>query len=134
MTEADHSYPHLKPAQLWFGVGAPPILWAFHLAAAYAFLSVSCHRGWLQGTILGFHALNFIAVVFTVVVGLGILAAGLTAYRNLQRLDAHGGDALDIREERALFMTRSGILLSGIFLLGLVLALVPMIVLNPCVF
>jgi hypothetical protein len=118
--------------QLWIGVGVGPVVWAAHLTIIYAILSVSCHWGFLQGSLFGITFLRLLLVLLTLLAGAGILAAGWMAYGNYRRLSENrrrnGGDPTG----RVIFMTQTGAMMSALFLFGVVMALVPILVLDLC--
>lgn len=130
----ESDYQPIGPGRLWFGVGAPPVIWALHLVIVYAIQSVSCHWGFLQFTILGINALRFVLLVITLLAAIGVLAGGLVAYRSYQEIDGSRDmeDETGWLEGRFMFMAQSGVLLAGLFLFALVLTIFPIIFLQPC--
>ncbi len=97
---------------LWFGLGAGPIAWGFHLIGSYVLVPFSCSLG----TVLPIHLL-------TLVTGIITLASAIIAFIAWRRsgtdLEADLGaeSDLDRPAARSGFMALSGVLLSGLFLL-----------------
>lgn len=121
----------VPPRQLWFGVAAGPIVWAIHLVLVYALVSLACNWRFFSFTMLGVPGIVVILTAVTLVMGAIVLYAGLLSRRNWRLIQEeerlHGR-----REERHYFLAYSGLLLSALFLLAMLVALIPAFVLGPC--
>lgn len=107
---------------LWFGVLAGPLAWTVHLLLSYALLPVACSTG--IGWVL--HAVTLLTA--------GVTAwAGLVAYRRWQR---HRDDPRDgVRGPRSgwrRFMALSGVALSALFFVVILLEGLPVAIVSPC--
>jgi hypothetical protein len=134
MTTDIQRFPHppVTPGRLWFGLAAGPVIWAIHLSVAYALLAVSCQWDFFRFTVLGIDGVRFILIVFTVIAGLVILAGGWLSYNSWQDLRARPAQEGKEPIGRFRFMTRSGMLLSGIFFFSTILSIVPILMLPAC--
>jgi hypothetical protein len=105
---------------LWFAILAGPVAWAAHLTIEYFLVTVHCQ---LNGgsTSLYMDAVTAATVVLCVAGGL----VGLLIWRQLS--GEHGSQV-----DRARFMAGAGVLLSLLFLVGIVLATVPVHALEAC--
>ncbi|MFW6098260.1 MAG: hypothetical protein ACOC9Z_09285 [Chloroflexota bacterium] len=121
----------VPPRQLWFGVAAGPILWAIQLVVVYALVSLACNWRFFSFTLLGVPGIVVILTTVTLVLSAIVLYAGLLSWHNWRVIQeeehAHGR-----REERHYFLAYSGVLLSALFLLVMLVSLIPAFVLGPC--
>lgn len=121
----------IPPRQLWFSVAVGPIVWAIHLVVVYAMVSLACNWRFFSFTVLGVSGIIFILTVVTLVMGAIVLYGGLLAWRNRRFIEEeaqlHGR-----REERHYFLAYSGVLLSALFFLVILVSLIPAFVLGPC--
>ncbi|HEX5368014.1 MAG TPA: hypothetical protein VFY10_01225 [Dehalococcoidia bacterium] len=106
---------------LWFGLLAPPIAWAGHLSIEYFLTTLQCQLT----TPL---AKTLILAVWPVLVVIG-LVAGVVAYLSWRKLE---GLPENPAVNRARFMAVAGMLLTGLFVIGLVYGTVPIFVLDHC--
>lgn len=131
--DSEEAFERLSPMQLWLVVASGPVIWAIHLVASYALVTLSCTWGFLQFLILGMAAARFILVVFTVAVTLLMLYAGYVAFSNWRKLPAGNGDGLGTPEQdRYRFMIFSAVALNGLFAAVTLLSGVPGLVLQLC--
>lgn len=121
----------IPPRQLWFGVAVGPIVWAIHLVVVYALVSLACNWRFFSFNMLGIPGIIFILTVVTLVMGAVVLYGGLLSWRN-RRLIEEEAQILGRREERHYFLAYSGVLLSALFFLAILVALIPAFVLGPC--
>jgi cytochrome c biogenesis factor len=117
------AWPDHLPA-LWFGVLAGPLAWAALLQTNYVLSYVACeHRQtWM---------LHLAAALAIVVIAMG----GLTAWRAMQRSDAHHRESADTAEtaaKRTRFMAVGGVILCAWFALVVFATFIPVLVLHPC--
>jgi hypothetical protein len=115
--------------RLWFAVLGAPIAWAVQLVVNYTFEdAIACTPGSrTPGEILGISTNLWIVAVSAVlaVVTVAALATSIAAYRRLRRDDSTPG-------RRAEWMAFAGIVNSAVFLLPILLAFVPPLVLRTC--
>lgn len=123
-------------AALWFGLFGAPIAWSIQELVSYAVVAHACYPGRqpkVGGTISGTWSITLIVCLLTLVVG---LAAGITAYRSWSRSRAEHGATehhpLEHGEGRTGFMALSGLILSSIFLLNLVMNAVVLFLVPAC--
>lgn len=121
---------------LWFGLFGAAIAWSLHELVNYALSAHACNPPGLRGAMPRVHALRVWEVIVSVVLLIVALAAGWTALRDWRTArSAHGraeGRQLEVGEGRVAFMAFAGILLSAIFLFGIVMNLVSIIMVPPC--
>jgi hypothetical protein len=103
---------------LWFGLLAPPIAWAAHLTVEYFLVTLHCQ---LQGGSTDVYMTLTSAASLLLCVAGGV--AAWLAWRRLSYEEHHGW---------AQFMAASGIFLSVLFLIGIVLGTVPVYALETC--
>lgn len=130
----EHYYEPVSSQRLWLGLGLSVVAWIAHLTGAYALQSVSCHWGFLvHYTILGVNALRFVLLVFTGLAAIGVVSGGLISYRSYRELLAEK-ERREVSEPegRFLFMTQTGVFLSGLFFLSIFFSLFPLLFLEPC--
>jgi hypothetical protein len=127
-TSAAHPPPTRRagaPGALWFGLFGAPAAWALQLMASYALTAHACFPGatplaspaaggsWTAALLVGVAALA------------ASLAAGATAWGSWR--STHVGP-----ERRTRFMALAGLLLSGIFLLGVLMNAIPLFLAPSC--
>lgn len=119
---------------LWYGMFASPIIWSVHFLVGYAVAEAACATNFLRFRILGQYALVVFLVAFTILAMGGIVWNAWWSYRSWRFYAAQSPEepfplqAFD-RDE---FLALSGLLLSGIFFLTLLLNIYPFFVLRPC--
>jgi hypothetical protein len=109
--------------RLWFGTLGAALAWFVHLIVVYVLVPVTCR--------IGGPALMYIASA--VLAGVAI-AAGLVAWQSWRQMsdEARGNLIGEMEGSRKGFMLYAGLLASGVFLLAILLATIPMFFLNPC--
>lgn len=124
MTEIREQSVEFNDFWLWFGFIGSAVLWFVHLNLAYVLTAVVCDAGG--------RGLLYVA---SLILGAGVLFSGITAWRNWRRLPAEERHSLidGMEGTRQTFMTFGGMIASGLFFLGIVLATMPLFFLNPCV-
>jgi hypothetical protein len=123
-------------AALWFGLFGAPAMWSLQLVTNSAFVSHSCFPKSvpLATPITG--SLWGVVLLTSIVAAVVAAAAGATAWRSWRRTqeEHHGGHEtlLEVGEGRTRFMAVAGLLLSTIFLFGIVMNALPLFLLPPC--
>lgn len=109
--------------RLWFGTLGAAAAWFVHLVVVYVLVPVTCAIG---GPVLMYGASILLAGV--------AVAAGLVAWQSWRQMseEARGNLIGEMEGSRRGFMLYAGLLASGVFLLGILLATIPMFFLNPC--
>lgn len=96
----------LGSPMLWFGILGGPAAWSAHLLVSYGFVYVVRGTGWV-----------FLLHLTTLVTALVALAAGIAAWRGWRHPSAEDkAEMPDVAARRA-FMGYTGLLLSGLFFL-----------------
>jgi hypothetical protein len=140
---AAHSAAHPAPAEhrvalaaLWFGLFGAPTIWSIQLMLNYALVAHACYPaseplsapvfGGLRGTVI---AASVVALAIA-------LSAAATAWRSWSatRHEHHGGEEalLEVGEGRTRFMALAGLLVSGLFILGVIMNSIPLFIIQPC--
>ncbi|MEO7986219.1 MAG: hypothetical protein ABI766_06770 [Gemmatimonadales bacterium] len=141
MTAPSASHP--APAEhavalgaLWFGLFGAPVVWSIQLVLNYALVTHACFPASNPRATPTFDGLWTAVLVAGVVAALIAVAAGVTAWRSwrLTRQEHHGGDEAlrDAGEGRTRFMAVAGMLLSTIFLFGIVMNALPLFLVPTC--
>jgi small-conductance mechanosensitive channel len=126
----------VSPWALWFGLFGAPLVWSVQLLVGYGVDAHSCFPhtvrrlapafGWTWG-------LQFVVGIAALA---GSLLALLVAYRSWRATaseDRGGhGHLLDVGEGRTRFMAFSGILVSALFTLAVLLNWVPLFIVPTC--
>ena len=109
--------------QLWFGTAGAAVAWFVHLNLAYMLVPFTCA--------LGGRTLLYIATVLLAGVA---IAAGVVAWGQWRQMseEERGNLVGEMEGSRQGFMLYSGLLASGVFLLAILLATLPIFFLNPC--
>jgi hypothetical protein len=129
------SLSHLSRSP-WFHFLGGPVLWSVHFLVSYGWVEFACRVRLLvlHSTILGLTVLSWSVLVLTFVAVLATLYVGWSAYRNWQRLresqETNELEAWGVESRR--FMALSGIGLSALFALVILLSGLPALVLGPC--
>jgi hypothetical protein len=129
------SLPHLNRSP-WFHLLGGPILWSAHFLVSYAWVEFACRVRplVLDSTILGLTVLSWSILILTLVAMLATCYVGWLAYGSLRGLresqEMNEQDSWGVESRR--FMARSGILLSALFALVILLTGLPALVLGPC--
>lgn len=126
----------IPTAALWFGLFGAPALWSLQLVTNAALVSHSCFPKSeplatpVAGSMWG------VALLASIVAAVIAAGAGATAWRSWQRTreEHHGGEEtlLEVGEGRTRFMAVAGMLLSTVFLFGIVMNALPLFLVPPC--
>jgi high-affinity Fe2+/Pb2+ permease len=108
---------------LWFGTTGSAVAWAVHLAITYPLVEVSCASG---GRLFLYAA--------SVVLGLVIVASWWVSWQRWRRMtpEERGSLVNSMEGTREGFMAYVGLLAGGLFMLGIILATLPMLFIDPC--
>jgi hypothetical protein len=98
---------HLPEGQLWFGILCPPIVWAIQMQTNYSLVPFEC----FGGSRLPMLTTSFVAFVISAL-------AGVIAFKNWRRFGSDWPDDAS-GSRRPLFMSALGLLVSGMFSLGI---------------
>lgn len=115
---------------LFFALLAGPLAWTAELLTNYYFSSLACRRTLAAFTLFGrpgFSILIFGVEIATALLG---IAAGLVAWRHWQQTAPAHADALAGVDQRVPFMALGAMLLSGLFLLIILVSGIPNLVLG----
>jgi hypothetical protein len=126
----------VTPPALWFGLFGAPVVWSLQLLTSYALVAHGCYPDAEPMT------MPVVPGLRTLVLGTGAAAlvvallAGGSAWRSWRATQhAHEGGheaLLEAGEGRTRFMALAGMLLSAVFVLGIVMNVVPLLMLRPC--
>lgn len=119
-TAVQHERHHQDRTWLWFAVFVGPLAWSADFGISYALTGRACS---VESAAL---LLLFSAVAFAVT--LWGLVTAVRAIRELPQTADAGG----IRADPTRFMALSGIAVSGGFLLAIVAAGIPRLMVHPC--
>jgi hypothetical protein len=109
--------------RLWFGTLGAAVAWFVHLLVVYVLVPVTCAVG---GPTLMIAASALL---------IGVAAfSGFTAWQSWRHLseEARGDLIGEMEGSRIGFMLYGGLLASGVFLLAILFATIPIFFLNPC--
>jgi hypothetical protein len=136
---AVHPAPVIRavaPPALWFGLFGAPAVWSLQLLTTYALVAHGCYPDAEPMTIPvvpGLRALVLGAGAAALAVA---LLAGGRAWRSWRAVQhEHQGEhegLLEVGEGRIRFMALAGMLLSAVFVLGIVMNMVPVLLMRPC--
>jgi hypothetical protein len=125
-----HAATHSAPAEhavplgaLWFGLFGAPVVWSIQLMLNFALVAHSCFPASEPRTTPIFGGLGFTVTLVSVVALVIALAAGTTAWRSWRATR---------REGRTRFMAIAGMLVSGLFVLGVVMNSIPLFLVSLC--
>jgi hypothetical protein len=127
----DYRHEPVKGWQLWYGVGAGPVIWAAHLVVVYALQTLGCEWGWLLDWVWGMPALRLALILVTLAAVAAILFGGFLALGNW-RLVRHERKNGNPEQNRFTFMTYSGVALSLLFATTTALKIVPILTIGIC--
>jgi hypothetical protein len=120
----------------WFHMFGGPILWIVHFLISYAWVEFACimKPRVLDSNVLGLTVLSWSILIFTLIVTLAVCYVGWSAHVNWQRLKrSRPKDEMASWEiEARHFMAFSGIALSVLFSLVILLSGLPALVLETC--
>lgn len=112
----------VSPGALWFGLFGAPAAWSLQLMAGYALTAHGCFPASAPRVVPTFGGL-WIAVLIISLAALGLaIAAEATAWRSWRVAST----------ERTRFMALAGMMLSGLFLIGVVMAGIPLFIKPAC--
>ena len=129
------SLSHLNQSP-WFHLLGAPVLWGVHFLVSYAWVEFACRMRLLvlDSTILGLTVLSWSVLILTLIAVLASLYVGWSAYRSWRRIleskKTNEVESWGVESKR--FMALSGILLSALFSLVILLTGLPALVLGPC--
>jgi hypothetical protein len=142
--DAGHPAPAggaVTPAALWFGLFGAPAMWSLQLLASYALVAHGCYPDAQPMTLPVMPGLRPLVLGVAVVALAVALTAGGLAWRSW-RATRHEGEGVGERNGepevalevggRTQFMALAGMLLSAVFVLGIVMNIVPVLLLRPC--
>jgi len=122
---------------LWVQLLAGPVIWSIHFLVSYLFVEAACQAGW-NFTIVGIDGLSFMVITLTL---LAVLGTALFAFKSYQGWrESHGDHSLrDQFQERTGwfegpvdFMYFSGLMLSILFAVVILMVGLPALFLQPC--
>lgn len=119
---------------LWLGLFFSPVVWSVYHLIGYALVEAACLTALPRLTLAGLPALQVVLVVLAILATAAIVWNFFWSYRSWRHYAAqspeeeHPLQAYD-RDE---FMALSGVLLSGLFFLLILMSAYPFFVLNPC--
>lgn len=126
----------VAPGALWFGLFGTPVAWSLQLLASYALTAHACFPGAVPLARPAGADAWLIALIASAAAAVVAAVAGNTAWRSWRATRSeHPGDhgtLLEVGEGRTRFMALAGLLLSGIFFLGIVMNAVPLFLVQPC--
>lgn len=114
--------------RLVLGMLAGPVIWGLYFSVGYLIAEASCEIGLLETNVGGFN------LVVVVVVGLGAVAAAITAWLALwshRRWRASGSEP-DNTETLQPFLARASMLLNLLFLLATITTALGTLFIIPC--
>jgi hypothetical protein len=138
-----HPAAHPAPAghtvalgALWFGLFGAPIVWSLQLMLGYGLVAYACFPGSEPRAVPMFGGLRSMVALVSVVALAVALAAGATAWRSWRATRReHPGDQealLEVGEGRTRFMALAGMLVSGLFVLGVIMNTIPLFIMPLC--
>lgn len=109
--------------RLWFGTLGAAVAWFVHLIVVYVLVPVTCAIG----------GPGAMYVASAVLLGVAV-AGGSVAFQSWHQMsEAERGNLLgEMEGTRRGFMIYGGLLASGVFLLAILLAIIPIFFLDPC--
>jgi hypothetical protein len=122
----------VTPPALWFGLFGAPVAWSLQLLTSYALVAHGCYPDAEPMT------MPVVPGLRTLVLGTGAAAlvvallAGSSAWRSWRATQDGHEALLEAGEGRTRFMALAGMLLSAVFVLGIVMNVVPLLMLRPC--
>jgi hypothetical protein len=130
MSTATSQPPDISLLSQWFGVSAGPVLWSVCLGISYPMIAIGCNIGFIRPQIIGLSGIEIpVALMSIVAVLITLLAAGIS-WRNWHRLkDSNGGNA---PRDRGRFMAVSGMALSILFAIVMLVEAAPIFFFAPC--
>ena len=121
MTEAEKDNAQPGAFKLWFGFLGSAAAWAVHTALGYPLVPLVCSSG-----------LSILLYLLSVLTGLVAAAAGVVSWRTWKAAGGASAGNFVGSDTRTGFMAFTGVLASGFFVLAIIMATVPMILIDPC--
>lgn len=119
---------------LLFGLLAAPIAWAALHMFDYFVIETACRAGLLGGTFAGLTGVAWVVLAATLVALVVSVVAGVLSYRRWRATsDPQDAGELNPVEARSSFLALSGVLVSALFILLIVMTGAPVLAIAPCV-
>ena len=137
MSEAAPQGQRIDSRRLWVQLLAGPILWSVHFLVSYLIVEAACQSGW-GFTLLGMSGLSFLVIVLTVLAVLGTVFFAFKSYRGWRSFHGERGLQDQFRDYSGWFegpvdfMYFSGLLLSVLFAIVILMVGLPALFLQPC--
>lgn len=126
--------PSTSHRGLLFGLLAAPVAWAALHMFDYLWIETACRTGLLTSVWAGISGVSWVVVGATLVALAFTLWAGLLSYGRWRRLrEPADADQLEPIEARSHFLAASGLMVSVLFAVLIVLTGLPVLFLSPCV-
>jgi hypothetical protein len=113
--------------QLWFGLLGGPVAWSVHFLLVYGLSEGLCASGGTAATLFGFPLLNGSVLLATIIAALVALGCLVLARRTSSEQRSTGPEY-----ERTDYMSKIGILSSGLFLFVILFEGLIVLVSPPC--
>ena len=122
---------------LWIGFLTGPTVWSLHLVLSEIIVSAGCstgQSGWDSFSLFGTAGWRVVLLLETAVLALIVIAAGLVAIRTWRttRIGTEATGEVGGAAGRSGWMALAGVLISSLFLGGIVLAGLPIFWLSGC--
>lgn len=115
----------------WVGMSAAPMAWLIQEAVCYAVVAQACYPGYAPRETPAFGGWLIPVIGVTILAAAAAVTGGLTAWRHF-RQDTDGHGAFLPGEAQHEFLAFAGLLLSGVFLLGILVNLAAVVLLPAC--
>ena len=122
----------LPQASLWYGFAAAPLAWALQGLVGVVLSAETCPAGVAGWQILRQPGVRVGLALITLCLLAVAISAGVTSFRNWQRLSGQREFAHAEGTGREAFMALGGVLISTVFSLGIVWASIPILMLQIC--
>lgn len=124
------------PAALWFGLFGAPAVWSVQLMLGYALAAHACYPEMtprLVPVIPGLWALELVISLVALAIGAGAAVVAIRSWRAARpRREAAEARLLEVAEGRVRFMALAGVLVSMLFLLGILANGLPLFLVGAC--
>lgn len=117
--------------RLWFGLLGGAVAWAAHLLLSYLLVEITCATSLPGFTLLGFNGSAVMLLALTLLSVLVALAAALVAYQDWRRFKGSARGAQMLRNASS-DLSLIGFLLSGLFVLIILIEGLPIFFLRAC--
>lgn len=123
--------------KLWFGIFGGPVVWAIQLIVDYALVAHFCYPNDTPVASSSFGGVRAVAIAVSVLCLVVAVAALFTALHSWS-VTRHGHEGehrevAEVGEGRARFMAVAGLLVSGIFIYGVLMNALPIVTLPVCI-